>query len=157
MLTLAGAATLSHDLWVNVVRRGVSSDREELKVARAATIVLGVLIWRAFLRAGGPRAAALAAGGSLATALAGLAAMALALRAPPDAQAQAEPRFRALLFSKTAAFRHDSIPAGIDAIQKTVRRRAAVSAISAIGRPTTAPPTKAITDRRIVKRAASTR
>ena len=27
-LTLAGAATLSHDLWVNVVRHGVSSDRE---------------------------------------------------------------------------------------------------------------------------------
>ena len=42
-LTLAGAATLSHDLWVNVVRHGVSSDREELKVARAATVVLGVL------------------------------------------------------------------------------------------------------------------
>ena len=34
-LTLAGAATLSHDLWVNVVRHGVSSDREELRVARA--------------------------------------------------------------------------------------------------------------------------
>ena len=42
-LTLAGAATLSHDLWVNVVRHGVSSDREELRVARAATVVLGVL------------------------------------------------------------------------------------------------------------------
>ena len=41
-LTLAGAATLSHDLWVNVVRHGVSSDREELRVARASTVVLGV-------------------------------------------------------------------------------------------------------------------
>ena len=37
-LTLAGAATLSHDLWVNVVRHGVSSDREELRVARTATV-----------------------------------------------------------------------------------------------------------------------
>ena len=42
-LTLAGAATLSHDLWVNVVRHGVSSDREELRVARASTVVLGML------------------------------------------------------------------------------------------------------------------
>jgi cation/acetate symporter len=42
-LTLAGAATLSHDLWVNVVRRGVSSDREELTVARTATVLLGIL------------------------------------------------------------------------------------------------------------------
>ena len=42
-LTLAGAATLSHDLWVNVVRHGVSSDRDELRVARASTVVLGVL------------------------------------------------------------------------------------------------------------------
>ena len=42
-LTLAGAATLSHDLWVNVVRHGVSSDHEELRVARASTIVLGVM------------------------------------------------------------------------------------------------------------------
>ena len=50
--------------------------------------------------------------------LGAIAAMALALLAPPDAQAQAEPRFRALVFSKTAAFRHDSIPAGIDAIQQ---------------------------------------
>ena len=42
-LTLAGAATLSHDLWVNVMRHGVSSDREELRVARASTVVLGVM------------------------------------------------------------------------------------------------------------------
>jgi len=42
-LTLAGAATLSHDLWVNVVRHGDASELEQLRVARASTIVLGVL------------------------------------------------------------------------------------------------------------------
>ena len=42
-LTLAGAATLSHDLWVNVVRHGAASDREQLRVARGSTILLGVL------------------------------------------------------------------------------------------------------------------
>ena len=41
-LALAGATALSHDLWVNVVRRGEASGDEELKVARAATVVLGV-------------------------------------------------------------------------------------------------------------------
>ena len=42
-LTLAGAATLSHDLWVNVVRHGTASDKEQLRVARGSTILLGVL------------------------------------------------------------------------------------------------------------------
>ncbi len=42
-LTLAGAAALSHDLWVNVVRDGHADAREELIVARAATIVLALL------------------------------------------------------------------------------------------------------------------
>ena len=42
-LTLAGAATLSHDLWVNVVRHGNASEREQFTVARASTVVLGVL------------------------------------------------------------------------------------------------------------------
>jgi cation/acetate symporter len=42
-LTLSGAAALSHDLWVNVVRRGHASPVEELKVARVATIGLGIL------------------------------------------------------------------------------------------------------------------
>ena len=41
-LTLAGAAALSHDLWVNVVRRGSADPKEELRVARAATVLLGV-------------------------------------------------------------------------------------------------------------------
>ena len=42
-LTLSGAAALSHDLWVNVVRRGDASRTEQLLVARAATVGLGVL------------------------------------------------------------------------------------------------------------------
>jgi cation/acetate symporter len=42
-LTLAGAAALSHDLWVNVIRVGKTTPGEELRVARAATVALGVL------------------------------------------------------------------------------------------------------------------
>src|SRR6478672_60699 len=42
-LTLSGAAALSHDLWVNVVRHGYANESEQLKVARAATMLLGVL------------------------------------------------------------------------------------------------------------------
>jgi cation/acetate symporter len=42
-LTLAGAAALSHDLWVNVIRIGKTTPGEELRVARAATVALGVL------------------------------------------------------------------------------------------------------------------
>ncbi|HEU4587034.1 MAG TPA: sodium/solute symporter [Gemmatimonadales bacterium] len=42
-LTLSGAAALSHDLWVNVARRGAASPREQLLVARIATLALGAL------------------------------------------------------------------------------------------------------------------
>jgi cation/acetate symporter len=42
-LTLAGASTLSHDLYVTVVRKGKSSEEEEVKVARMATLGLGVV------------------------------------------------------------------------------------------------------------------
>jgi cation/acetate symporter len=42
-LTLSGAAALSHDLWVNVVRGGRSESDEELRVARFATVALGLL------------------------------------------------------------------------------------------------------------------
>jgi cation/acetate symporter len=42
-LTLSGAAALSHDLWVNVVRGGHADSREQLAVARVATVVLGVI------------------------------------------------------------------------------------------------------------------
>lgn len=42
-LTLSGAAALSHDLWVNVARKGHAPPQEQLRVARIATVVLGVL------------------------------------------------------------------------------------------------------------------
>jgi cation/acetate symporter len=42
-LTLSGAAALSHDLWVNVVRHGEASEHEQLRVARLATVVLGAM------------------------------------------------------------------------------------------------------------------
>jgi cation/acetate symporter len=42
-LTLAGAAALSHDLWVNVVRHGAATEHEQLRVARLSTVLLGVL------------------------------------------------------------------------------------------------------------------
>jgi len=42
-LTLSGAAALSHDLWVNVLRGGHANESEQLKVARGATILLGIL------------------------------------------------------------------------------------------------------------------
>jgi cation/acetate symporter len=42
-LTLAGAAALSHDLWVNVVRGGEAPEREQLRVARLATLVMGAV------------------------------------------------------------------------------------------------------------------
>ena len=42
-LTLSGAAALSHDLWVNVFRHGEASQTEQLRVARGATIGLGLL------------------------------------------------------------------------------------------------------------------
>lgn len=41
-LTLAGASALSHDLYVGVIRRGVSNEKEEVKVAKTATIALGI-------------------------------------------------------------------------------------------------------------------
>ena len=42
-LTLSGAATLSHDLWVNVVRGAHADEREQLVVARLSTVVLALL------------------------------------------------------------------------------------------------------------------
>ncbi len=42
-LTLSGAAALSHDLWVSVVRKGHADAREQLFVARVSTIALGAL------------------------------------------------------------------------------------------------------------------
>jgi cation/acetate symporter len=42
-LTLAGAAALSHDIWVNVVRHGAADSKEQLQVARGATILLAIV------------------------------------------------------------------------------------------------------------------
>jgi cation/acetate symporter len=42
-LTLAGAAALSHDIWVNVVRHGHADSGEQLRVARVATVLLAVV------------------------------------------------------------------------------------------------------------------
>jgi cation/acetate symporter len=42
-LTLSGAAALSHDLWVNVVRSGHADETEQLRVARIATVLLSAL------------------------------------------------------------------------------------------------------------------
>ena len=50
--------------------------------------------------------------------LVGLMLIAVALAPPPPPAGAQEPRFDALLFTKTAAFRHDSIPAGVTAIQE---------------------------------------
>jgi len=41
-LTLAGASALSHDLYVGVFRGGKANEKEEMKVAKAATIGLGI-------------------------------------------------------------------------------------------------------------------
>jgi cation/acetate symporter len=42
-LTLSGAAALSHDLWVSVARKGNATAYEQLRVARIATVILGVI------------------------------------------------------------------------------------------------------------------
>ncbi len=42
-LTLSGAAALAHDLWVHVVRKGHADEREQLRVARLATIALAIV------------------------------------------------------------------------------------------------------------------
>jgi len=42
-LTLSGASSISHDLYVHVVKRGVSDEKGEIKVAKRATVALGVL------------------------------------------------------------------------------------------------------------------
>ncbi|MFO1409020.1 MAG: sodium/solute symporter [Steroidobacteraceae bacterium] len=42
-LTLSGAAALAHDLWVSVVRRGEATRSEQMRVARLASVLLGLL------------------------------------------------------------------------------------------------------------------
>jgi cation/acetate symporter len=42
-LTLSGASTISHDLYVNVFKKGIANEEGEVKVAKRATIALGLL------------------------------------------------------------------------------------------------------------------
>ncbi|MFN8256657.1 MAG: sodium/solute symporter [Bacteroidales bacterium] len=42
-LTLSGATSISHDLYVNVIKKGVSDEKGEIKVAKAATVAAGIL------------------------------------------------------------------------------------------------------------------
>lgn len=42
-LTLSGAAALSHDLWTHVARKGSAPHSEQLRVARLATVALGIV------------------------------------------------------------------------------------------------------------------
>ncbi len=42
-LTLAGASALSHDIFVHVVRGGHAPDHEQVRIARASTVVFGAL------------------------------------------------------------------------------------------------------------------
>jgi cation/acetate symporter len=42
-LTLSGASTLSHDLYVNVIKRGKSDEAGEVRVAKISTLFLGIL------------------------------------------------------------------------------------------------------------------
>jgi cation/acetate symporter len=41
-LTLSGAAALSHDLWVSVIKKGKANEYEQLRVAKLATVALGL-------------------------------------------------------------------------------------------------------------------
>jgi len=42
-LTLSGASTLSHDLYVNVIKKGKADEVGEVRVARGATLLIGIL------------------------------------------------------------------------------------------------------------------
>ena len=42
-LTLAGASALSHDLYVGVIRKGESSEEQEVKITRIAVFILGII------------------------------------------------------------------------------------------------------------------
>jgi cation/acetate symporter len=42
-LTLAGASALSHDIFTHVIRKGAATEREQIRVARIATVVFGVV------------------------------------------------------------------------------------------------------------------
>jgi cation/acetate symporter len=42
-LTLSGASTISHDLYVNVIKKGKAEEKGEVKVAKGATLLLGIV------------------------------------------------------------------------------------------------------------------
>lgn len=42
-LTLSGASSISHDLYINVVKKGQNDEKGEVKVAKRATILLGIV------------------------------------------------------------------------------------------------------------------
>lgn len=42
-LTLAGASAVSHDIYVGVIRRGKADEKQEVRAAKIATLILGVL------------------------------------------------------------------------------------------------------------------
>ena len=42
-LTLSGASSISHDIYVNVIKKGISNEKGEMMVAKVATIVAGIL------------------------------------------------------------------------------------------------------------------
>jgi cation/acetate symporter len=42
-LTLAGASAISHDLYASVFRHGRVNERDEMRISKAATVVLGIL------------------------------------------------------------------------------------------------------------------
>jgi cation/acetate symporter len=42
-LTLSGASTLSHDLYVSVIKKGKTDEAGEVKVARIATLIIGAM------------------------------------------------------------------------------------------------------------------
>ena len=42
-LTLSGASTLSHDIYTNVIKRGISDEVGEVKIARVATLLIGLI------------------------------------------------------------------------------------------------------------------
>src|SRR5690606_33394204 len=42
-LALAGAAAISHDLYANVIAKGRATERDQMRISRISTVVLGVL------------------------------------------------------------------------------------------------------------------
>ena len=42
-LTLSGASSISHDLYVHVFKKGISDEKGEMRVAKRATVALGIL------------------------------------------------------------------------------------------------------------------